>query len=97
MVVNHEQARVDDGSGEARAIDAADLPVVEVHAPGPEDDGREVELRSPGLDDGSTEETAGPLVHFGGDALRSTHEHVVAGDGEFQIALVVQGHSLRLT
>jgi len=48
-------------------------------------------------DDFASEELFGPLVHLFGDRLGHSHERGILGDGELEIALIVQGHGTDLS
>src|SRR4051794_41982516 len=58
-----------------------------------EDLGREVELFSPVVNDGPSEETLPPLVHLARHPFGGLRENRVAVDGQLEVALVVQRRS----
>ena len=95
VVVHHEEHHVGDGGGEAFAV-LADVAVVQVEAPAAVDDRGEVQLLAPVPDDGPPEETLGPGVHLDGDLFGHLQEQGIPGDGELQVAVVVQGHGVHL-
>ena len=78
------------------AVGGADVAVVEVQAAGAEDLGGEAELPPPVVDDGPPEEAAPPVVHLGGHLLGHGEEARVPGDGEPEVALVVERHGADL-
>ena len=53
-------------------VGEADVPIVEMEAARTEDARREVQLRSPVLDDGAMEEAATPRIHLAGNLLGGT-------------------------
>src|SRR5262249_19738234 len=89
-VVHDVERDVDDGGGEAGAVGAADVPVVEVQPARTEDLRREVELRAPVGDGGPTEEALRPRVHLARDVFGDLHEQRTAADRQLQVPLVVE-------
>src|SRR4029453_4122159 len=87
---------MDDRSREAGAVLLAHVAVVEVQTARAEDLGGEVELLAPVDDDGSPEKALRPLVHLGGDFFGDAEEAWVFGNGELEIALVVERHGIDL-
>ncbi len=69
VVVDDVERGVDDGRREAGTGGVTDVAVVEVQAAGPEQLGREVELRAPVLNGVAAEELARPAVHLAGHLL----------------------------
>src|SRR6185503_19992710 len=92
MVVDDVEGEVDDRGGEAGPVRLAHVAVVEVEGAGAEDVRGDVELPAPVGDDGPPEEALGPPVHLAGDRLGDAEEERVAGDGELEVALVVERH-----
>ena len=72
------------------------VPIVEVQPARAEDARREVQLRSPVLDDGATEKPLRPRVHLARDLLGGGHEHIGACERQLQVALVVERHGVDL-
>ena len=70
----------------------SDVAVVEVETSCAEDARGEVELSAPVFDDAAAEEPLAPGVHLGGDLLGDLEEEGLAGQGDPQAALVVEGH-----
>lgn len=59
---------------------------------GTEDAGREAELLPPVVEERAVEHLRRPRIHLAGDLPGNPQEAFVAGDGELEVALVVQGH-----
>ncbi len=92
VVVDDVEHGIDDRRPEPRPVRQADVPVVEVQPAGAEDPGREVELPPPVVDDRAPEEAPCPRVHLARHLLGHPQEERVPGDGELEVALVVEGH-----
>ena len=74
----------------------AEVAVIEMEPPAPVEHGGEVQLPAPVGDDGVAEETLGPAVHFVGDLFGDLEKERVPGQGELEVAVVVQGHGVHL-
>ena len=92
VVAGDVEHRIDDGGRKPGAAGLAHVAVVEVQPAGAEDLGGEPQLRRPVVDDGAPEKALPPGVHAGGHLLGGGQEHVVAGDRQPQVALVVERH-----
>ena len=72
------------------------LPFFEVQATRAEDDGREIELLTPVVDDRAAEKPLRPGVHLGGNLLGGGDEHLILRDRQLQVALIVERHRRHL-
>src|SRR5262245_19110562 len=68
------------------------MAVVQMQSASAENLCRKVQLLDPIVDDGSTEESLSPLIHFSGNVLGSFHENRIAMDSKVEIALVIERH-----
>src|SRR5262249_30652913 len=82
VIVADVEHRIDDGRGKTGAAGVPHVAVVQVQPARAKDLGREVELLFPVVDDGASEKTLRPLVHFARHLFGNFREHGIALDGQ---------------
>ncbi|EKD38174.1 MAG: hypothetical protein ACD_75C00839G0001, partial [uncultured bacterium] len=95
-IAGHIERRIDNRGGERPAAHP-NMAVIQVQSAGTEDLGGEIELAAPVGDDLPAEKAASPFVHLPGDFLGDLEKERIAGEGEFQAALVIERHGTDLT
>ena len=97
VVVDDEQGHIDDRCRKTPAVLETYVPVIEMQPAGTEENGREVQLLLPVVDDLLAKESLPPDVHFLRDFFRRLHKDIVSLDRQLEVSLVLQGHRRDLT